>query len=543
MISMKTIFKNGKITTLEEHLPEVEALVVEGEKIIDLGAEDYIMKNYQKEAGQIVDLEGRRVIPGFNDAHLHLYQYALAKNRVNLTGIRSLQEMKTRIRKHLENNNIPEGHWIEGQGWNDKDFDEPVIPDRKSLDTISRDHPIILKRACYHAALVNTRALELCKIGKETPDPEGGKIDRDQQGNPTGILYETAIDLVENQIPRQGIADMKRLLKDSFQDALSVGLTSIQTDEFINLENPEDIFQAYLEMTNNDEIPLRVNLQLRVTDPVKIKEIASKGFKTGYGDEYFRIGPIKIIADGSLGARTAALREPYHDNPSTSGKLIYSQERLNQLVSTAHQNGFQLAVHAIGDKGTDLALNAFTRMLEENPSPDSRPVIVHAQIGSEDLFARMNKIGVVAAIQPIFLATDWSIIEQRVGKKRAETSYAWKMMWEAGITLSGSSDAPVEPFNPLLGIYAAVTRKDLCGQPTGGWKPDEKLSVEQALKLFTIGGAYQSFEEGLKGTLSRGKLADFIILSDDIFRIPEDQIKDIKIVRTYVGGKLTYQTV
>ncbi len=538
---MKTIFKNGKITTLGTKIPEAEALVVENGRIIDLGSDNYILSKYQEEVHKIIDLGGKRIVPGFNDAHLHLYQYALTKNKVNLTGVRSIQEIKTRVIKHLENIKIPKGQWIEGNGWNDKDFDNPVIPDRKALDTISIEQPIILKRACYHAALVNTRALELCRINKETPDPEGGKIERDKEGNPTGILYETAIDLVENQIPRQGIADMKRLLQDSFQDALSVGLTSIQTDEFINLDNPDDIFQAYLEMADVSKIPLRVTLQLRVTHPLEIEEIARKGFKTGYGDEILKIGPIKIIGDGSLGARTAALREPYYDNPLNSGNPIYTQEILNQLVRTAHRNDFQVAVHAIGDKGTELALNSFEKMLGEKPSPDPRPIIVHAQIGSNDLFERMERLGVVAAIQPIFLATDWAIIEKRVGPQRAETSYAWRKMVDYGINLAGSSDAPIEPFNPLTGIYAAVTRKDLSEFPAGGWHPEEKLTVKQALELFTIGGAYQSFDEGLKGSLTKGKLADFVVLSEDILKIDKDKIKDIKVLQTYVGGSLAYK--
>ncbi|MDI3547514.1 MAG: hypothetical protein PWR10_1166 [Halanaerobiales bacterium] len=539
---MNTIFKNGKITTLDERQPEVEALFVKDERIVDLGTDRYITDNYRKKAAEIVDLEGCRVVPGFNDAHLHLYQYALAKNKVNLAGVRSFKEIKDRVKKHLEKQKIKKGQWVEGKGWNDKDFDQPTIPDKKALDTITRDHPIILKRACYHVALVNSKALELCGIDKNTPDPDSGKIGRDRDGNPNGILYDQAIDLVDSRIPHQDISAIKKALKDSFQDALSVGLTSVQTDDFINVDNPEDIFKAYLELARDNEIPLRVNLQLRCSEREKITELAGKGYRTGYGDSYLKIGPVKIIGDGSLGARTAALKEPYNDDPSTRGELLYSQEKLNSLVLTAHQNGFQLAIHAIGDAGAELALNSFKHMLAARPGKDVRPIIVHAQIGSHDLFKEMKELGVVAAIQPIFLATDWPIIEKRVSTKRAETSYAWKKMLDYGIPLAGSSDAPIEPFNPLFGVYAAVTRKDLNGQPAGGWHPEDKLSLTQALKLFTAGGAYQSFEESLKGSISRGKLADFVVLSEDIYTINENRIKDINVLQTYVGGKPAYRS-
>ncbi|MTI59110.1 MAG: amidohydrolase [Firmicutes bacterium] len=538
---MKTIFRNGKIYTMKNQETvnnPLKAMLVKGNYILDLGTEQYIMGKYLNNKCRVVDLRKKTVIPGFNDAHLHIYQYALSNSKIRLNGVTGIEDISRRIKNYIKDRSIVPGKWIEGSGWNDKDFTTPGLPEKEELDLIAPENPLILKRACYHVALVNTRALDICQIDKKTPDPAGGKIKRDNQGSPTGVLYDDAIDLVENKIPQKNIKQTKELLQQGFEAAARTGLSSLQTDDFLNIKDPSIILQAYQELAEENKLPLRINLQLRVNQAEEIIKFSRQGIKTGRGNIFFKYGPIKIIADGSLGACTAALRQPYF-NKSTKGDLLLSQTDLDRLVSTAYKEDCQVAVHAIGDAAVEMAANSFSRIKTIN---NPRPIIVHAQLGSPSIYQKMARNKVIAAVQPIFLATDWPIIEDRVGTDRSFHSYAWQSMQQSGIKICGSSDAPIEPFNPLYGIYAAVTRQDLAGNPQGGWHPAEQLSVYDAVKIFTVNPAYQSFEEGIKGTLEIGKLADFTVLSEDIFHLDREKIKDITILGTYVGGKAVYKS-
>jgi predicted amidohydrolase YtcJ len=538
---MKTLFKNGKIYTLDKNYPLVDNMLIEKGNIIFLGNNDEFKERYNEQGFKVIDLEKKTVLPGFNDAHLHLYQYALSNNNVDLSHVHSLKEIETRVNNYLEKKKIKEGFWIEGKRWNDEEFYKPHILNKEELDQISTKYPIILKRICFHVASVNSKALKLANINNFTPDPEGGKIGRDDNNNPNGILYDKAIELVEMKIPQKNIYEIKEILKEGFRDAVKVGLTSIQSDDFFNVENPSNILEAYSQLEKEKNIPLRITLQMRINNKKDIDYLLTKNLKTEYkNNKHFKPGPIKLVADGSLGARTAALLENYSDNIASNGILLYTREKLDELVLYAHKNGFQLAVHTIGDRALKQVLYSFEKMLEIYPKKDARPIIVHAQITNKELFKKMSKLGVNAAIQPIFLKSDWPIIEKRVGINRAKTSYAWKSLMKSGINLAGSSDAPVEPFNPLLGIYTAVCRKDLQGKPENSWHPSEKLTLNEALRIFTYGGAYQSFEEGIKGTLSIGKFADFVVLSHDIFSVNPDNIKNIKVEKTYVNGELVY---
>lgn len=539
---MYSLFKNAKIYTLEKEFPLVEAMITRGDQIIELGDSEELYRKYNDKLTNSIDFQGKTVIPGFNDAHLHLYQYALTKNRVNLKNAKSFNDIKIAVKEYLAKNKLNDTSWIVGQGWNDKDFIDKQIPTKADLDTISTTIPIILKRACYHVAIVNSKALELSAINKNTPDPEGGKIGRNKDGSPNGILYDYAINLVDNNIPTKSIPGVKQILKSGFKEAISLGLTSIQTDDFINVEKPLDIFKAYLQMASESVIPLRINLQLRTPKIEDLLHFSKQGYRTGSGDEILKIGPVKLMADGSLGARTAGLKKPYNDLPSSRGELLYDQEKLNKLVLTAYQHRFQVAIHAIGDAAIEMALNSYKLLSHQQSKKEPRPIIIHAQVGSKSIFNKMRDFKVIAAIQPIFLSTDWSIIESRIGKERSLTSYAWKSMLDNGITITGSSDAPVESLNPLFNIYTAVTRKDLAGNSESGWHQQEQLSTVEAVSLFTSAAAYQSFEENIKGTLTPGKLADFIVLSQDIFSVDPETIKDIKVEQTYVGGKLVYTT-
>ena len=509
-------------------------------KIVEKGNKNKLKEKYPE--AEIKNLEENTVIPGLNDSHLHLFQYGLAKSKIDLSEASSIADIQKKVKNYIANNELKENEWIEGKGWNDENFAKPTFPTLKDLDEISEKYPIILKRTCFHVATVNSKALEYCNIDKNTPNPEGGEIGKDENGEPNGLLYDEAIELIENQIPQKEVSEIKEILKESFADALKTGLTSLQVDDFFNVENPEKVLEAYLELRENNEIPLRINLQMRIPSKKKMDEFAERGLITGYGDDYFKIGPVKFVLDGSLGARTAALKEPYHDKESTKGKKLYKQNKFNEMCRYAADKDFQIAVHAIGDKAIEMALNGFDYAYENDQTASkNRPIIVHAQISNKNLNNEMKNKGIIASIQPIFLKSDWQSIENRVGKERSKMSYPWKSYYDKGINLSGSSDAPIEPFNPFLGIYAAVTRQDFDEEPKNGWKPKEKMSIAEALEIFTEGSAYQSFEEEIKGSLEKGKLADFLVIDEDIKEIDKNKIKDIQVLETYVGGKLVYQ--
>jgi len=509
-------------------------------KIVEKGKKSKLKEKYPK--AKIKDLEEKTVIPGLNDSHLHLFQYGLAKSKIDLSETTSIKEIQEKVKNYIANNELKENEWIEGKGWNDENFDNPAFPTSDDLDEISVEHPIILKRTCFHVAAVNSKALQFCNIDKNTPDPEGGELGKDNKGKPNGLLYDEAIELIENMIPQKEVDEIKKILKESFNDALKTGLTSLQVDDFFNIENPEKVLEAYLELRENNEIPLRINLQMRIPSKKKMDEFEKRGLITGYGDDYFKIGPVKFVLDGSLGARTAALKEPYNDKKSTKGKKLYKQDKFNEICKYAADKDFQIAVHAIGDKAIEMALTGFDYAYENDQiATNNRPIIVHAQISNNNLNNEMKNKGIIASIQPIFLKSDWQAIENRVGKNRSKMSYPWKSYYDKGINLSGSSDAPIEPFNPFLGIYAAVTRQDFNEKPKDGWKPKEKMSIAEALEIFTKGSAYQSFEEDIKGNLETGKLADFLVIDRNIKKIDKNKIKDIQVLETYVGGNLVYQ--
>jgi len=521
----------------------IEAVLVEGDKIRFCG-------NYE-EGRQLVDdettyidLNGKTLLPGFNDSHMHLISYGLTKYKVNLLNAQSIEEIQHTLLHFLskERNKIFKD-WVLGHGWNHESFKEKVLPNKEDIDRVINDRPVFLARACYHICVVNSKALELAGITKDTKDPEGGRIDRDPlTGEPTGVLRENALYLVYNIIPfTDNIAEIKELILSSISDANKVGLTSIQTDDFSHLKSFNKIIDAYSQLKNEGRLKARINLQMLLENQDKLTEFLKLGIKSGDGDEYLRFGPLKILGDGSLGSRTAALEEPYEDDPTTDGVLIYKDKELEELLDKAHNNGLQIAIHAIGDRCMNQILKLYDGLQKKYQKEDPRFRIIHCQIGSEDIFNRFLELDVIADIQPVFTKTDMHMADKRVGNKRIEWSYIWKTMMEKGIRLSGSSDAPVEPFDPILGVYTAVTRQDLKGIPQGGWYPQECLSIHEALKLFTTNSAYSTFEEDIKGKIKTGMLADLVVLSENIIKTPAANIKDIKVELTILGGEIVFQ--
>lgn len=542
-IKMDLILINGKIHTMSTSDEIAEAVAVNDGKIIKVGNNNEVL-SFKTNNTEIIDLKSKVMVPGFNDSHMHLLNFANSLNMVHLNNCTSIEELIEKVKLFIKEKNIEKNKWMRGVGWNQDYFrTEKRFPTRYDLDKISTEYPIVLTRACIHICSVNSKALELAGITKETSQIEGGHFDIDENGEPLGIFREKALALIYNKIPSPTIEEVKNMIKKVAVYANSKGLTSVQSDDFSSIPGVDysKVMKAYNELKEAGTLTLRVNEQCLLPNVVKIKNFLQEGYNTGQGDEFFKIGPLKLLVDGSLGARTAALCQPYSDDPSTSGILVYNQEELDQLIKIAHNAGMQIAVHCIGDKPMYMAFQAIEKALESNPRKDHRHSIVHCQITDEILISKFRELGVIAHIQPIFIHYDLHIVEHRIGKERMKNSYAFKTMLEKGIHIGLGTDCPVETLDVMPSIYCAVTRKDLKGYPEKGWMPEQKLTVGEAVYNYTMGSAYASFEDSIKGSITEGKLGDMVVLSEDIFQIQQDKIKDVKIDMTFLGGKLVYK--
>lgn len=531
---------NGTVVTMDPSNPKAEAVAVKNGKIIKVGRNHEVLALKNKDT-RIIDLKGRLLLPGFNDSHMHLLGYSFFINSIGLMGTKSVEDMIHKVKNEIELKQIEKGNWVRGRGWNHDYFqEEKRFPNKYDLDKISTKHPIILTRACGHIAIVNSKALEIANINKDTKQIEGGKFDIDGNGEPLGIFRENAIELINRFIPEPTVEEIKKVLIKGMENANACGITSVQTDDFglLGAKSYEKIIKAYEELRDEGNMSLRVYEQCLIHDKEVLEGFLHKGYKTGYGDELFKIGPLKLLADGSLGARTAALTVPYNDAKETMGLPVFTQEEMDSIIEKAHNNGMQIAIHGIGDRTMYMAFEAIEKALKEKPRKDHRHGIVHCQITDEILLDKFKELNMIAYIQPIFLDYDWKIVESRVGEDLAKTSYNWKTFVEKGVPIACGSDCPVENFNVLHGIYESVTRKDLEGQPRGGWMPEQRLTVEEAVYGFTMGGAYASFEEDIKGSIEEGKLADMVVLSRNIFEIPEEEIKDVEVEMTIFNGEI-----
>lgn len=538
---MKTLFFNGNIITMDKNQPYVDSIVVEKDKFAFAGEYNNAMKligdNDEK-----IDLKGKTVIPGFNDSHVHLLNYGYSLTKIDCNGIKSIEEIIEKSKKYICENQIEPDKWVSGRGWNQTHFKEGRYPNRHDLDKISTTHPMVFTRICEHVVVANSLALKKANIDRNTENPIGGEIEKDENGEPTGVLKENARYLIYSKIPDASIEEIKAMLVKGANKAISYGLTSLQTDDFetFSSKNWRKILKAYEELIEEKRLPIRIYEQCLLPDVNRLKEFLSEGYKTGNGNENFKIGPLKLLTDGSLGMKTAYLDEPYSDNADSRGINVFTQEKLDELSSTAVQGSMNLVFHAIGDGAINMCLKSFEKAKKINPAKDTRFGLIHIQILSEDIIKKFKELDVVAYMEPICINTDLYIAESRVGKKRMKTSYVYKRLCNEGLNICISSDCPVDSLNPMDSIYVATNRKDYNGYPNEGWIMEEALTVEEALYGLTMGGAYASYEENIKGSIEKGKLADFVIISDDIMSINKEKIKDIKIEATYLGGKKVY---
>ncbi len=522
-----TLFYNGRMITLCPSHPTAEAMLVTGQKIAAVGTLAHVSAAAPTGAER-VDLAGRVVVPGFNDSHMHLLNWGLGRQGADLTSARSILELITLGRRLLEGGATPQV--IIGRGWSDERFRNSDLPTKEDLDQISTAVPVIFTRVCGHVCAVNSKTLKLAGIHSGTKDPAGGSIDRKPHtGEPTGILRETAMELVRPLLPTPTISDLKRILRQAAHSAALLGLTTVQSNDLTGRAGLNRELEAYRQLAADRELPIRINLQATAASLDDIH--AYREAKEEYRDlgPYLSLGPVKLYADGSLGAKTAALSHPYADAPHTSGITLYEQGELDELVLAAARGNLQVAVHAIGDGALQMVLDSYAQAKQTIPGWKERPRVVHCQIAHLEQLQRMAKLGIIADIQPIFVPTDRHFVKNRIGKKAARNSYAWKTMTQLGVRTAGGSDCPVEDCNPLLGLWAAITRD--------GWHTEQCLTPQEALNLFTLGSAYATADELLKGSLSPGKLGDFVVLPEDPLTVDPQQLLNMKVEAAYVGGE------
>jgi predicted amidohydrolase YtcJ len=528
--SPEIVLLNGVIYTGDVARPRVEAVAIHGGVISAVGTTTEI----QKLAGsntQVVDLHGAFAMPGFNDAHTHVGSAGEAKLSVDLEGSKSLQEFQARIRDRL--GEFKPGEWVTGRGWDHTLWLEKRFPTRADLDAVSKDHPMEFGRVDGHVLVANSLALQIAGITKETKDPPGGSIERDANGEPDGMLKENAEGLVTRKIPAPTPERRRKGIALALADASTHGVTSLQDNS-----SWED-FLTYREIKNNGKLNVRITEWLPFPAPLdQLRKMRDDG---GTSDPWLKTGALKMVVDGSLGSRTAAMLAPYSDDPKTSGILRMEPEKLKQLSIERDKAGFQLAFHAIGDRTNRVALDAFEAAVAANGPRERRDRIEHAQIVSPPDFARYAKLHVIASMQPSHETTDMRWAESRIGPERSKGAYAWRTFLKLGVPLAFGTDYPVEVINPMRGLHACVTRALPDGTPPGGWEPQEKISMDECIAAYTYGSAYAEFEEGQKGRIAPGQFADIVVLSADVTKVPPGEIMKTEVLQTYVGGRLVYK--
>lgn len=540
---MRTLYYNGKLFTADPDRPWASAMAVEDRRITWVGDKPFQDASLRENLPERrIDLKGRFAAPGFIDSHMHLLGYGKLLEEVSLAGhTDSPEEVCRTVKKFVEEKGLSEGTWVCGRGWNQDYFQgEKRYLDRRDLDKISRKHPIFLTRACGHLASANTLAMELAGIGRDTKQPRDGRFWVDGQGEPLGIFEENAICMVKNAIPMASLEEVKAYICKACRKLNSYGITSVHSDDFLSLPQAgyETVLKAYRELEQEGRLTIKVYEQSQFENLEQLKEFVGKGYHTGAGTDYVKIGPHKIVGDGSLGARTALLKSPYEDAPHTCGMGIFTQEQLDEMIFYGHSHGMQTAVHAIGDGIMENVVRAYERALKELPRRNHRHGIVHCQITTGKLLEKFRELGLHGYIQSIFLDYDSKIVESRVGKERAAKTYQFKTLLDMGCSISNGSDCPVETPEVMKGIQCAVTRTSLDGART--FLPGQALTLEQALLSYTAMGAWAAFEEEEKGMLKAGMAADFVVLDRDITRIPDSELGQVQAVGTFLDGRCVY---
>jgi len=535
------ILVHGKIWTENPRQPEVEAIAIQGNRIVGVGDNDSVLKLAGPKT-KVVDLKGHRVVPGFNDAHVHFYMGGDGITSVHLLGASSTGEFRKRIAEFARSR--PKGEWILNGNWDHERWTPAQLPTHQLIDDVTDDNPIFVNRSDGHMCLANALAMKLAGVDRNTKDVPGGVIVRDANGNPTGIFKDAAKNLIERVLPHPSLDHILSALQAAQEYAAENGVTSVQdmgvfTAQGVN--TMADVIRGYQVLEKRGELRVRISAHMPLAD---WKRLASAGIMADFGTEKLQLGALKSFADGSLGSTTAWFFEPYSDAPNTSGipspELLHPEEMYEEMRD-ADRAGLQLAVHAIGDRAIRTILDMFERLEREDGISERRLRIEHAQHLSPADIPRFAKLHVVASMQPYHAIDDGRWADKRIGPERVKTTYAFRSLLDAGAVLAFGSDWFVAPINPLVGIYAAVTRRTLDGKHPDGWVPQQKISVAEAVHAYTVGAAYASLEDGIKGSIEPGKLADLAVLSDDIFHIDPVEIQGVKVDITIFDGRVIFE--
>lgn len=524
---------NGKIRTMSENQPLAEALAINQNRLIRVGSTAEIRSLIGLDT-RVIDLQGKLVLPGFIDCHTHFLNGGLALRAVKLRDCRSREEFVERIKQKASE--LPPGSWILNGDWDHEQFSPVELPRKEWIDEVTPDHPVCVNRFDGHMVLLNSLALKIAGIDKNTVPPPGGEIVRDPQtGEPTGILKDAACDLVYARIPEPGLTEKLEAVRLALKEAAAHGVTSLH-----DMSDPAS-FEVYEELLRRGELTARLYVYFQITDVEKVVKLR---LKSGFGHPFLRWAGLKGFVDGSLGSSTAYFFAPYSDNPATCGLLaahMFPEGIMESRLRLADEHGLQVAIHAIGDRANALILDIMEKIIKENGPRDRRWRIEHAQhIRKEDI-ARLARLGLIASMQPYQAIDDGCWAEKKIGAERAKTTYAFHSLLEAGATLIFGSDWTVAPLDPLAGIYAAVTRRTLDGKNPQGWIPEEKITVEQAVQAYTSKAAWSEFSEKEKGTLQAGKLADLVVIDRDIFSLEPEEIVKARVLLTMVDGRVVFQ--
>ncbi|TKJ23024.1 MAG: hypothetical protein CEE43_04725 [Promethearchaeota archaeon Loki_b32] len=530
------IFYGGLIITMNDNQPFVDAVGIEGDKIVATGSLEEVKKKMGKDV-KLIDLEGNSLLPGFIDCHIHPVTFMLFLINLDLSSVKSLKELQEVLKNTAKEKR--KGEFIFGLSLKEEEFDVPVLPTRWDLDEACPENPLFMLRYDSHIGIANSKALDLFEFNFETKVPEGGEIKKDVEGELTGVITENALDLIYSKITKYLIPEpdvIQETADKAFKLLAKKGITSLHgiiqlgrsgeggdlglVETLIFKSVQEKILQSWYGLISTD-------------NPKKLSKIKKPPLDGGSEDSKFKVGSLKLFLDGTFGAKTACMWEPFSDAPDMCGFCVVEEDNIYEKMKVAHNNRFQISIHVIGDKGNRICVDLYKRLLKEFPRDDHRHRIEHASMLTDDVIEDMNKYGIIASCQPPFINSEYKWLEKRLGKERCKYTYPMKSIIDAGVVLISGSDAPIEDPNPILGLHALVNRN--------GFIPEQCIPMEEAIKTYTLNAAYGAFEEKIKGSIEAGKLADFVILDQNPLEVLKDKIKDIQIVETIIRGKSVFK--
>jgi len=526
------ILTNGAVVTEDPARPGARAVAVRGDTIAAVGTDDDIVKLAGPKTRRI-DLRGAMVVPGLIDAHGHVRSFGEELANLDLHGVASIEEVARRVRER--DAVLPPGAWITGHGWDQNLWPGKKFPDHRPLTEAAPGRPVWLRRVDGHASWANRKAMEVAGVTRRTPEPSGGKIERDARGDPTGVFVDNAQDLVKKARPAPTREQIKEWLRLSLQRLAAGGLTEIHDASV----DPEDV-DAYRELADEGNLPLRVYLMWNGIGKALIEPLVERPIFVNYRNR-LTLRAVKLMVDGAMGSRGAVFQEDYSDDKGNRGLFVTEPDELERRAELAMRKGYQVCTHAIGDRGIRLTIDVYEKALAAVKPTDPRPRIEHLQCVTPEDVARLKPLGIIASMQPSHATSDMYWAEDRVGPERGMGLYAWRWVLDSGVIIAAGSDFPVDPEKPLIGLHSAVTRQDLKNWPAGGWHPDQKMSFEEALRAYTRGAAYAAYEEDHKGRIAPGYWADLTVIGKDLREIPPEEIPNAGIDFTIVGGSVVYE--